>query len=224
LVRQMNTFRGVDSDEAPVLDSLPPKAIMLEVSKLAAGGHMTREDFDMLRAQARAGVAQAKYAKSQIQPLLDLTGKVATNGRDGSTADSYYQAGTDHYPTWSIGINFSIPLDFRMISNVRSGYRKAKDAAESMNEQAQFSELRLWDDLNRQKKEAQGRYERSESVEKIQTELVKRERTRLMNGRTTTFEALDFEQKLALAQIQRARAQLDLLQIHNAIKTFEARR
>src|SRR5207253_2098210 len=172
-----------------------PNPIMTQVSKLVATGHRSGEDFDMIRAQAKAGVAQAQYANSQIQPQLDLLGKFATNGRDGATADSYYQAGTDKYPTWSIGLNFSIPLDFAMIGKLRRGYHKAKDAADAMTEQAAFSEIRLWDDLTRQKKEAQGRYERSQSVEKIFNDLVKRERTRLMNGRTTTFEALDFEQK-----------------------------
>ena len=33
---------------------------------------------------------------------------------------------TDRYPTWKVGINFSIPLDFGMIRDLRRGYRKAK--------------------------------------------------------------------------------------------------
>lgn len=224
LIRQLNTLRGMDSDQIETLESLPSKAMMAEAQQGAKGGQMTREDFALLRAQARAGEAKAKYAKSQIQPQLDISAQIATNGRDGTTGDSYYQAGTDHYPTWKIGLNFSIPLDFGMIRDLSRGYRKAHDAAEATNEQAAFSEARMWQDLNHQKGEAKGRFERSQSVEKIQTELVKRERTRLLNGRTTTFEALNFEQNLALAQIQRVKAQLDLLQIHNAIKTFEAKR
>ncbi|MGZ3724104.1 MAG: TolC family protein, partial [Bdellovibrionales bacterium] len=223
LIRQFNTLRGVDSDEIQNLEGLPAQALMNEVAKANAGGHMTREDFDLLRAQAKAEVAQAKYAKSQILPQLDLAASVATNGRDGTTSESYNQTETNHYPTWRVGVNFSVPLDFGMIKKLRSGYRKAGEAADSLQQQAQFSETRAWEDFNHQKKEAQGRYERSQSVEKIQTELVKRERTRLLNGRATTFEALNFEQNLALAQIQRVRAQLALMQIHNAIKTFEAR-
>jgi outer membrane protein TolC len=222
LIRQFNTLRGLDSDQIQSLDGLPTNAMMSEVHQ-PVRGKMTREDFDMLRAQARAGVAQAKYANSQIQPQLDLVASVATNGRDGTTPEAYQQTETNHYPTWSVGVNFSVPLDFGMISDIRRGYRKASAAADDLHSQAQFSEVRAWDDLNQQKKEAQGRYDRSLSVERIQTELVKREHTRLINGRATTFEALNFEQNLALAQIQRVQSQLFLLKIYNAIKTFEAK-
>jgi hypothetical protein len=52
---------------------------------------------------------------------------------------------------------------------------------------------------------------------------VKREKRRLLDGRATTFEAINFEQNLALAQIGRVRAQLAFLQINNTIKTFEAK-
>ncbi len=222
LIRQFNTLRGLDSDELGTLDELPSTELMAGVAKVAQG-RMSREDFEMLRAQAKATVAQARFAQSQLQPQLDLQASVATNGRDGLTSRSYDLAQTNKYPGWTIGVNFSLPLDFGLVRDVRKGFHSATRSAESLNEQAQFSEVRAWEDLTRQKKEAQGRYERSLSVEKIQTELVKRNRTRLNNGRTTTFEALNIEQGLALAQIGRVRAQLALLQIHNALQTFEAK-
>ena len=123
-----------------------------------------------------------------------------------------------------MGVTFSVPLDFGLVSDLRRGYRSATAAADNLREQAQFSELRAWDDLVKQQREAKGHYDRALSVEKIETDLVKRERQRLLNGRTTTFEAINIEQNLALAQILRVRAQLALMQIHNAIKTFEARK
>ena len=222
LIRQFNTLRGVDSNQIQSLEGLPAQAMLVDTGT-SSGGHMTREDFEGLRAQAKAGVAQALYAKSQIQPQLDVNASIATNGRDGITPQAYDQTATNRYPTWSIGVNFSVPIDFGMISDLRGGYRKASAAADDLRSQAQFSEVRAWEDLVQQKKEAQGRFERSLSVEKIQTELVKREHTRLLNGRATTFEALNFEQTLALSQIQRVQSQLALLKIHNAIKTFEAK-
>lgn len=222
VIRKLNTLRGLNSDEVQNLDELPGREMMEEVAKNPEG-RMTREDYELLRAQAKAGLAQARLAKSQIQPQLDLAASVATNGRDSSTGTAYEQTQTNHYPTWSIGFNFSIPLDVSLIRDIKRSYNAAGLAAKAVDEQAGFSEIRAWDDLLKQKTEAKGRYNRSLSVEKIQTELVKRERQRLLNGRATTFEALNFEQNLALAQIQRVRSQLVLLQIHNALKTFEAK-
>jgi outer membrane protein TolC len=223
-IRQFNTIRGLDRDTVQELEELPTGEMMQEVEKTPAG-KMSREDFEMLRAQARAVKAQAKGANSQINPQLDLTASFATNGRDGLTSVSYNQTETlDKYPTWSVGVMFSVPLDFWTVHDVRHGYQAAGRSADDLDSQAVFSQTRTWDDLVKQKHEAQGRYERSVGIEKIQTQLVKREHIRLINGRATTFEALNLEQGLALAQIQRVRSQLALMQIHNAVKTFEAKK
>lgn len=222
LMRQFNTLRGLDSDDVPTLDELPTREMMVDVEKVPTG-KMSRDDFQQMRANARAALAKAKAERSKLMPQLDLVAAVATNGRDGQTRDSFYQAQTDRYPTWSVGVNFSVALDFFRVSDVKRGYREAQTVAEYLEKGADFNETRVWDDLVKQKKEAQGRYERSTSLEKLQTELVKRMRQRLLDGRTTTFEAINIEQGLAVAQIQRVKSQLDLLQVHNAIKTFEAK-
>jgi outer membrane protein TolC len=222
MLRQFNTLRGKDSDSAPDLGDLPTEEIMLEAAKTPSG-RMSREDFEILRAQAKAVVGQANAAQSQLKPVLDLQASYATNGHDGVTSTSYQQAQTSQYPTWSVGLNLVVPLDFGLLRDLRHGYQAARQSAQDMDAQALFAQARTWDDLVKQKKEAQGRYERAQNIEKIQTELVKRERQRLLNGRGTTFEVLNMEQNLALAQIQRVRTQLALMQIHNAIKTFEAK-
>lgn len=223
VMRQFNTLRGMDSDAVRDLDDLPTDQMMLDALKTPAG-KMSREDFEMLRAQARAARAQAKGAESQLKPQLDLQASFATNGRDGLTSVANSQNGDlNEYPTWSVGLNFSVPLDFGLIHDLKHGYSAAKQSAEDLDSEAVFTQARTWDDLAKQKREAQGRYERALNIEKITTQLVKREQQRLRNGRATTFEALNIEQNLALAQIQRVRSQLALMQIHNALKTFEAK-
>jgi outer membrane protein TolC len=219
LVRMFNTLRGLTTDEVPALDDLPTK----EFAPADFGkGRMAREDFDLLRARAAAEAAQAKSVISRIRPQLDLVGSLASNGRDGATSRSYDLATSDKYPTWAVGVNFSMPIDITLIFDTKRAYRAKGKAAEDMKAQADYNEERAWRDLVQQQREAFGRYQRSISVEKIQTDLVRRERQRLNAGRATTFEALNIEQGLALAQIQRVRAQLAFLQIHNALKTFEA--
>ncbi len=220
LVRQFNTLRGLNSDESPQLEGLPVKEFTLDDK---GSGKMRRDDFDALRARARGAVAMAEGAVSQIRPQLDLTASFAGNGRDGLTSKSHELATTDKYPSWSVGLMFSIPIDVNLILDVKRGYRARAKSAREMEAMADFNEERVWQDLVKQRKEAFGRYQRAIGVEKIQTELVVRERRRLSNGRATTFEALSIEQGLALAQIQRVRAELAFMQIHNAIKTFEVK-
>jgi outer membrane protein TolC len=223
LARQFNMLRGVPNDDVEALAELPdPKAIL----KGAKDGsqRMTREDFRIIFEQAEAGRQEARAAKSQIAPQLDLVAGVATNGLDEARERSYDELRDLRNPTWNVGVMFSVPLDYSLIGNMRRSYRAASNAAEALRAHAEFAEERTWHDLLSQKTEAQRRFERSLALEKTQTELVKRERNRLLNGRTTTFQAITIEQNLAGAQIQRVRAQVALIQIHNVLKNWEVQK
>ena len=115
----------------------------------------------------------------------------------------------------------AMPMGYHtLIGDMARSYKTAQKSAESMKEYAEFAEERAWQDLLQQKIEAQRRFERSLKLEKTQTELVKRERARLMAGRSTTLQTTTIEQNFASAQIQRVRSQLALLQVHNVLKTW----
>jgi outer membrane protein TolC len=217
--RSFNTLRGEDSDEVPALSDLPTKEFALTGLEK---GRMSREDYDLLRAQAEVEAATAKGAVAQIHPKLDLVGMISTTGLASTAGRAEDLLTTDKYPSWYVGAEFSIPIDIRMIFDVKHGYQAKERAARLAKSDADFNEQRAWKDIVKQHHEALGRYQRAVSLEKIQNELVKRERRRLANGRATTFEALNMEQNLALAQIQRVRSQLDFMQINNSAKTFEA--
>lgn len=222
LVRQFNTLRGLQTDDVPNVEDVPAKDLAIDAN-VGSQGRMSREDFEMLRAQARAAQAMAAGARSQIRPQLDVQASLATNGHDGLASRSFDAATSDRYPTWTVMVNFSVPLDWSLLSDLKHSYRASGRAAEALSQQASYSEVRAWQDLLKKQREASGRYQRAINLEKIQTDLVKKERQRLANGRTTTFEALNMEQNLALSQIQRVRAQLAFLQIQNSIKTFEVK-
>ncbi len=220
MIRQFNTLRGSSQDTIEPLDDFPVEALAKEVT-IEQKGKISREDFSMLKAQARAAKASAMASRSKIRPQLDLQMSVAGTGRDGTSSKSYSQATSDEFPTWSVGVVFSVPLDFGLTWQLRRAYHASGEVAQAQLDHAEYSEQRTWADLVKQQREAHGRFKRAMEIEKIQTNLVQRERKQLANGRSTTFEALNIEQGLALAQIQRVRSQLVFLQIHNLIKTFE---
>ena len=222
VARQFNTLRGAGKDEVEPLADLPGADILLKNSADPAK-QMTREDFKIVYEQAEISLQQMRGARSQIAPQLDLTAGLATNGLDAQRSRSFEELERMNNPTWQVGVMFSIPLDYSLVHNMRKSYKAENAAAEALRQHAAFNEERSWHDLQTQKTEAQRRFQRSVTLEKTQTELVKRERERLLNGRTTTFQAITFEQNLAMAQIQRLRAQVGLLQIHNVLKTWESR-
>jgi outer membrane protein TolC len=219
-IRQFNTLRGQDSDEVGTLAELPTAAMLLKMVKDPAK-KMTREDFAIVYQQAVVSQSEAAGARSMIRPQLDLKAGVAANGFEPSRTASWNESQDLNNPSWHVGVTFSVPLDYSLLKNLRHAFRSQKQASEEKMEAAKFNEERAWDDVIKQRLELQRRFEKATSLEKVQTQLVKRERTRLLNGRSTTFQSLTIEQNLAMAQIQRVRAQLALLQIHNVSKSFE---
>lgn len=218
LIRNFNTFRGSDSEVIESLDQLPTQDWMKDMQAVT---HGIREDFSALKSQAGLQKAQAISSRSQIKPELDIIGTVSTGGLDGTFSDSFRDLRKWNHPSWLVGVSFKVPLNFSLTGQLKSSYQAAINAADDQAQQAAFQENRVWKDLLSKRQEAQKRYDRSVKIENLQSTMVKKERQRLINGRTTTFQALNFEQNLALSQIQRVRSQLVLLQIHNLIKTFE---
>lgn len=219
MVREFNRLRGVSSDHAEDLDVLPEKELLTRMTKNSR--RMSREDLLIAFEQATVTEAHSTAERSKIRPQLDLIAYAATNGHDALQDSAYRETAHFNNPTYRVGVQFSMPLDFSLLTKLRASHRASAKAAADQNQAAAFDEERVWNDLLEKKKEAQSHFEKALTVERLNTNLVKRERQRLSNGRTTTFELLNFEQNLALAQIQRVQAQLALMQVHNVIQTFE---
>jgi outer membrane protein TolC len=121
VARQFNILRGVPKDDVEPLAELPDPATILK--GIREGQRMTREDFRMIFEQAEAGRFEAKAARSQIAPQLDLVGGVATNGLDRSAEISHEELRDLRNPTWNVGVVFSIPLDYSLIGNMKRSYQ-----------------------------------------------------------------------------------------------------
>jgi outer membrane protein TolC len=220
LMRDFNTLRGKDGDAAENLQDLPTSEFMLKTVN-DPSKRMSREDFRATYEQATSQEQMAIGAKSELRPQLDLVAGISGHGLDSSSGVAYSDASRGQHPDWNIGLQFSVPLDYRLINETKRAYEAEVRSAKARHEQAKFDEARAWDDLIKKNREAQAIFERSISLEKLQTDLVKRERRRLLNGRSTTLQTVTIEQNLALSQISRVQSQLALLQVHNLIKQFE---
>jgi outer membrane protein TolC len=214
------TLRGKASNAPVELDPLPEEEWAAQLKDLS-NTKRNREDFEALRAFARAEKAQAMATKSSLRPQLDLTASYSSNGRSPTERSSYREVeDIDQAPTWTVGLSFSVPLDFTLTNRLKEASRQKADASQYALEQATFDEARTWEDIIRRRKEAQARYEQALELEKTRTRLVERERSRLRNGRTTTFQQITNEQDLASSQVLRVQTQLNLIQTHNQIKAF----
>lgn len=219
VLRNFNTLRGANSDQLEELESLPTSDWRKDLRAFNEK-NVSRKDFVALKARAASQRAGAIASRSKIRPELDLVGAITTTGRSQEFQSSLDRAQDFNNPTYSIGVNFSVAIDFEMIHTLRDSYRAEQHAAEALERQADFYQTREWQDALQKKKDAIGRFDRALSLESLYSNIVKKERQRLLNGRTTTFQLLNFEQEFANVQVQRVKSQLALLQLHNSLKLF----
>lgn len=218
LIRKFNTLRGSNFEHVEVLQSFPEKEL---AAKFTPNSRITREDFEVLRSKAELARAEARAGRSHVRPQLDLVGQFSANGIDGHSSNAYDEVADNEHEQWMVGVRFSAALDFGLIGGMYRAFKAQQRAAIDLGQAADFTLERTYKALSEQRGEAQRRLERAVSLEKLQTNLVKRERQRLLNGRTTTFQFINMEQNLAAAQIQKVQAQLSLVKVHNVLKTFE---
>lgn len=213
------TLLGKTTTDEVELEPLPEKEWAEQVKTLKQTKRY-REDFEALRAQAKAEEAKVVSMRSSLRPQLDLQASYNSNIRERYEADSYKDMTDFDTPTWTVGVMFSVPLDFSLTSKLKKGSELKVASAKLAYAQADFEEERTWDEVIRKRKEAQARFEQAINLEKIRTKIVEKERRRHRSGRTTTFQAITNEQDLASSQVLRVQSQLNLIQAHNQIKAF----
>lgn len=219
--RAFNTLRGVDSDQVEPLQDMPNMDNIGKIAPLAEF-KLGREDFLALKEMAKAEENKARSARSGFKPKVDLVGSLASNGLDPRFNTAYDEVKDFNHPSWAVGIQVSFPLNFSLNSKLYKAAKMDTQAAMDAGHDAEFKMVRTWRELSSQQRELLDIYNKAVRIESSQSSLLSKERNRLSNGRTTTFQLLSFEQDLASAQVQRARAQLGLIQVRNLLNTFEA--
>jgi len=209
--RSFNTLRFRDSEEvAETLDNL---VNISSATIFPAVQPTIRDDVRAADQQQQLALANAQSAIERNRPTLDLYTLFAWNGLDNSFSSSLSKPFEDRRPTSTVGVRFSIPLAFSALDKTLQGYRREQAAAQQVYEQRQFEALRDWTDLQRKLKEAQERLSLYQSIEEAQRVKTERERQRLRNGRTTTYQVLLFEQEYAVARLSRLNSQFEVVSL-----------
>src|SRR5690606_34215274 len=116
LIRQLNTLRGnsaPEGGELAITDDLPSVQKGSE-----AALKISRADFAAMVEQASAQRLRSRAMLSRTRPRLDLVGSVGANGVDGESSVALRETREGEHPFWSVGVQFSMPLDFSYLRNV----------------------------------------------------------------------------------------------------------
>ena len=216
--RGFNVGRNVDSDD--VREELTAAkyevAERLTIPKRAE----MREDTKAAQQNSLAQEANATVSIEKDKPTLQLFASYALNGHDSTLPPSMSNSFSSGRPTESVGVKFSAPLDFGLVSNAQGGWKKEREGAELSFQKKAFDDQQNWIDLNERFTEAKRRLDFSREIESVQFDKLTYEKDRLRKGRSTTYQVLLFESDYILAQGARVHAEADVFSYYTQLKLF----
>jgi outer membrane protein TolC len=205
-----NRYR--DSSDDQVLEGLELLEDSLKDLQVTIPGE-PKNRMDLLAMESTAEQQKAIYdeAYQNILPDITLLGSYQGNGLGSQWSPANEMAfGTDH-PTWSVGAQFNLPLDFWTAQRTADGYElnyksallSLKDKRSQVNEE--------WFNLRNHLTDVDKRLGMAAQIEEIQKDKADQERKRLELGRTTQFQLLSFENDYSLARLNRLSLVLEKL-------------
>lgn len=146
------------------------------------------------------------FIKNGMLPQLDLSTTYRRNGLAGNTIDAYDQVADNRFPGWSGFITLTVPLTYRQ---ERDNLKQAKLAI-----QQGITDLKRTEDLVIQEvdlaiKQVKSTYEATQSTRearKFAEEALEAEQKKLDNGKSTSFQVLQFQRDLTQASSAEIRA------------------
>ncbi|MFM6927589.1 MAG: TolC family protein [Bdellovibrio sp.] len=220
-LHSFNKYLNRDAD-APV-DSLE-SVNYAALEKLTVPQNRPGERFDVkaTEAQLLSAKANAQVVKERNRPTLDVYGTYAFNGRDKEQSEAMKNAGYTDTDTQYVGVRFNMPLNFGAASDTKAGATKAVMAAEYNRQYALYSQEQDWIALSKNLTDARNNLTLLGRIEDAQKTKLEVERTRLRQGRTTTYQVLLFEQDYTTAASNRVKSAANILALQTKINLYQA--
>lgn len=190
----------------------------LELPKERPG---VRADVHALEAQLAAAKAASVLARERNRPSLNIFGNYAMHGREDELNEAMKAAGKGDRDTAFIGLRFNMPLNFSATADVKDGAAKAERAAEMNRQYALYAQDADWTNLVRNVSDLRDNLKLLARIESAQKAKLETERTRLRQGRTTTYQVLLFEQDYSQAALSRAKSAAGILGLQAQIKLYQ---
>ena len=180
-----------------------------------------RLDLQAARAQAALAKASSDLALERNKPKLDLIGGYALNGRGVGAGTAFENAGKTNRDAGYVGVMFQMPLNFQATSDAKAGALRLKDSAEINVQNISYTQEQDWLTLKEKLNESVMTLKLARTMENAQKSKLENERTRLRQGRTTTYQVLLFEQDYTSAQAARVQAIRDIIALQTQVKLYE---
>jgi outer membrane protein TolC len=194
--RVFNQMLGLQSDTvSDDLEKISDKVTAFShIDKLTCSGKRA----DVLAAESayRSSEFADRETKYRAMPELSFNASYALNGLALAYSDAWNQLTTQDKPTYTMGLSFIVPLDYKTLTKVKKGYNNDFASAKKSFKSAITSAQNDWDQLQTTWTNVKDRLELARDIMNIQDGRVKAEQKKFEKGRTTTFLLLSAENDL----------------------------
>jgi outer membrane protein TolC len=216
--REFNSVRQSDEKISFNGEDYPNGQFLIEAPVPAKSG--VREDVLIAIENQKLIAANSILGNERNKPNLEVYGSYSMFGRDEKYNEAYDQSIGGTKPWSVIGLRFSTPLDFSALTDYKKGYAQEKVAAEMAARRKTYEVDKEWEILSQRFDQFKKRVKLSQRMEQIQSKKLIAEKKRFNQGRTTTFQVLQFEQDFANAQLLKLRNEAELISVYNQLKLF----
>lgn len=169
-----------------------------------------RFDYQQALLTAETQNVRVRFARNQLLPQLDLVASYGLNGLGTSFGDSFSHGLEGRTPSWSVGLNFSIPL-----GNVqpRANYNVALGLKEQALLRIKQAEVTVGSDVDQvlaRIETSRQRLATAVQTRQLAEETVQVAFRRLEEGLISSFDLIEFQRRLYDARSRELGAQADL--------------
>jgi outer membrane protein TolC len=194
--REFNQMMGLQGEDVKdTLEKISDKVnAFSDVGKLVCSGK--RADVLAAESSYKSSEYADRETKYRAMPELSLNGTYALNGIGFEYADAWEQLTSQAKPTFTVGLSFIIPLDYKTLSKVKKGYNNEFASSKQTFASALTAAQNDWDELQKNWADVKSRLALVKEIMNIQSERVKNEQMKYEKGRTTTFLYLSAQNDL----------------------------
>jgi outer membrane protein TolC len=219
-LQEFNSFREEKDDFVNLLETKSNKSFHILNASVPPRMKM-REDVRALLAGRKLAQANAHLGAQRNRPSFELYGSYSINGRDpNSYNDSMDMAFTATRPFSVLGLRFSTPLDVGALSDYKKAYSQEASAADMQFRRKAYEVDREYEILEQRFENFKKRLRLIQKMVEVQERKLNTEKRRYNQGRTTTFQVLQFEQDYANTQLLKLRYKRELIAVFNQLKLF----
>lgn len=168
-----------------------------------------RPDYARAKKNLESTKIQLRFAKNQLLPRLDFVASGGYNGLEGNLGNSFDDITDKENPLWSLGVEVEIPIGNR---EARSQHTRRRLELQQIKMDIKNLEQQIIEDVRnavRQIKTDIKRVNATKSSRILAEKQLEVEERKLEVGMSTAFFVLDFQQQLATALSNEAKAITD---------------